>query len=271
MTNRHHPTLGNGKICYLEIPATDIQRSAAFYSQLFGWHLRTRGDGSVAFDDAVGEVSGTWVLGRRPATEPGLVVHIMVDSVALTLEKITSAGGHIVQPIGADAPEITARFADPAGNILGLYQEPVGETIPDREMVSRRLLPASPSAVWEAWTNPERLARWWGPKGFTNHFQLFEPRPGGQWHFTMRGPDGHEYPNRSVFLGVEKPRRILLEHVSSPHFLLVATFTEQQGRTAITFRQIFSSSRERDQWKPICVPANEQNLDRLEAELAAEH
>jgi predicted enzyme related to lactoylglutathione lyase len=118
------PTLKNGKICYIEIPATDIARSAAFYQQAFGWGIRTRGDGSAAFDDAVGEVSGSWVLGRTPATAPGLMVYIMVDSVAATLDLILANGGEIVQPIGGDAPEITARFRDPAGNVIGLYQEP---------------------------------------------------------------------------------------------------------------------------------------------------
>ena len=118
------PTLKSGKICYIEIPATDIARSAAFYQQAFGWSIRTRGDGSTAFDDAVGEVSGSWVLGRPPATAPGLMVYVMVDSVAATLDLIVASGGEIVQPIGGDAPEITARFRDPAGNVIGLYQEP---------------------------------------------------------------------------------------------------------------------------------------------------
>ncbi len=118
------PTLKNGKICYIEIPATDIARSAAFYQRAFGWSIRKRGDGSTAFDDAVGEVSGSWVLGRPPATAPGLMVYIMVDSVAATLDLLVANGGEIVQPIGADAPEITARFRDPAGNVIGLYQEP---------------------------------------------------------------------------------------------------------------------------------------------------
>jgi hypothetical protein len=118
------PTIGNGKICYIEIPATDVARSAEFYKQAFGWSIRTRGDGATAFDDGVGEVSGAWVLGRPPAATPGLMVYIMVDSVAAAIEKVIAAGGVIVQPIGADAPEITARFRDPAGNVLGLYQEP---------------------------------------------------------------------------------------------------------------------------------------------------
>ncbi len=116
------PTFGNGKICYIEIPATDIARSADFYQRVFGWHTRQRGDGSVAFDDIVEEVSGTWVLGRPPSTTPGILISIMVDSVASTLDLIVANGGEIVQPIGADAPEITARFRDPAGNVLSVYQ-----------------------------------------------------------------------------------------------------------------------------------------------------
>ena len=118
------PTLGNGKICYVEIPTEDIERSADFYRRVFGWQIRKRGNGSTAFDDAVGQVSGTWVRGRPPSTDPGLLVYIMVDNVAATLDVIVENGGKIVQPIGADAPEITARFSDPTGNVLGLYQQP---------------------------------------------------------------------------------------------------------------------------------------------------
>lgn len=118
------PTFANGKICYLEIPATDIPRSAAFYETVFGWHIRQRGDGSTAFDDGVGEVSGTWVIGRPPSTQVGVLVYIMVDSVAATMEAVVAQGGEIVQAIGVDAPEVTARFRDPAGNIFGLYEEP---------------------------------------------------------------------------------------------------------------------------------------------------
>ena len=118
------PTLANGKICYVEIPATDIARSAEFYKSVFGWNIRKRGDGATAFDDGVGQVSGAWVLRRPPATAPGLLIYVMVDSVAATLDAIVRNGGRIVQPLGADAPEITARFSDPAGNVLGLYQEP---------------------------------------------------------------------------------------------------------------------------------------------------
>lgn len=117
------PTLANGKICYIEIPATDIARSAEFYSSVFGWNIRKSGHGRTAFDDSVNEVSGAFVLGRAPHANPGLLLYVMVDSVEATLEKIVASGGKIVQPIGGDAPEITARLGDPAGNIIGIFQQ----------------------------------------------------------------------------------------------------------------------------------------------------
>lgn len=123
MANEKQPTLGNGKICYLEMAATDVQRSAAFYEKVFGWNIRRRGDGSVAFDDGVGQVSGTWRLDRKPVTEPGLLIYIMVDDIEKTIAAINNNGGKIVQPVGMDAPEITARFSDPAGNVFGIFQE----------------------------------------------------------------------------------------------------------------------------------------------------
>lgn len=118
------PTMKSGKICYVEIPALDAERSADFYSKALGWKTRRRSDGKLAFDDAVGEVSGSWVVGRAAATTPGLLVYVMVDSVEAAIAAVVANGGKLVQPIGADAPEITARFSDPAGNVLGLYQEP---------------------------------------------------------------------------------------------------------------------------------------------------
>ncbi len=115
------PTLTNGKICYIEMPATDVARSADFYKGVFGWNIRKRGDGSTAFDDTTGQVSGTWVLGRPPSGKPGLLFYIMVDSV---VDAVVAHGGEIVQPIGGDAPEITARFRDLGGNVIGIYQQP---------------------------------------------------------------------------------------------------------------------------------------------------
>jgi uncharacterized glyoxalase superfamily protein PhnB len=118
------PTLATGKICYIEIPATDIERSADFYRQVFGWRIRRRGDGEIAFDDTVNEVSGAWVLDRPPSPQPGLTIHIMVADAFAAVEAVRAAGGEIVQEVDRSAHEKLARFRDPAGNVLGIYQQP---------------------------------------------------------------------------------------------------------------------------------------------------
>src|SRR5271154_4865916 len=86
------PKFGNGKICYIVIPALDIDRSADFYARAFDWIVRKRGDGSTSFDDGVGEVSGTWVLGRKAHTNDGLLVHIMVDDAEAAVAKVVALG-----------------------------------------------------------------------------------------------------------------------------------------------------------------------------------
>src|ERR1700682_3030821 len=91
------PKMANGKICYIEIPATDIPRSVDFYAAVFGWNIRKRGDGSTSFDDGVGEVSGAWVTGRPPSPQPGLLIYIMVDSVAATIDAVLAHGGGLVR------------------------------------------------------------------------------------------------------------------------------------------------------------------------------
>jgi uncharacterized protein len=117
------PNYRTGKICYVEIPATDVAQSAEFYQRVFGWQIRQHDDGATAFDDTVGEVSGMWVLGRPPASEPGLIVSIMVANAALASEAVVAAGGAIVQPVDPDSPEVYLTFRDPAGNVLGIYQQ----------------------------------------------------------------------------------------------------------------------------------------------------
>ena len=124
MSNNSPPIIGNGKICYIELPSRNVKESSDFYLSVFGWDVRRRGDGSTAFDDGVGQVSGTWRTDRNPSSEIGMLVHIMVDDMEETIKKVKDHGGVIVQPVGMDAPEITAHFRDPSGNILGLYQEP---------------------------------------------------------------------------------------------------------------------------------------------------
>ena len=118
------PTYRTGKVCYIEIPAIDIAQSVAFYQRAFGWAIRQRGDGTTAFDDTVSAMSGTWVTGRPPAAEPGLTVYIMVAHLAAAIAVVEAAGGQIVARSGPDDPEVYATFRDPAGNVLGLYQQP---------------------------------------------------------------------------------------------------------------------------------------------------
>jgi predicted enzyme related to lactoylglutathione lyase len=120
------PTLANGKICYIELPAMNVDQSSEFYSKVFGWSMRTRGDGSRAFDDTTGQVSGAFVVGRKTWNAPGILFYIMVDSIDAACDAVEKHGGTIVQPVGVDAPEITARFRDPGGNVIGLYQQPPG-------------------------------------------------------------------------------------------------------------------------------------------------
>lgn len=122
MANVEHPTLGHGKICYIELPAIDVNASAEFYEKTFGWTIRTRGDGAIAFDDGVMEVSGTFIQGRSPHSGEGLTIHIMIDDMNSILEKVAANGGTITAGVGAHPGEITAKFRDPGGNILGLYQ-----------------------------------------------------------------------------------------------------------------------------------------------------
>ena len=118
------PKWRTGKICYLEIPAVDVARSARFYQRAFGWEVRQRGDGSTSFDDTVGEVSGTFVVGLPPAPQPGFAVYIMVADAEVTLAAIQNAGGEIVRPVNPAGGEVFAWFKDPGGNTLGIYQQP---------------------------------------------------------------------------------------------------------------------------------------------------
>jgi uncharacterized protein YndB with AHSA1/START domain len=133
---------------------------------------------------------------------------------------------------------------------------------------TQRVFPHSPETVFRAFAQPARLARWWGPRGFTNTFEEFEFRPGGSWRFVMHGPDGTHYPNESRFREVESPSMIVIEHVSAPHFVLTVTLAARGGETALEWAQAFEDREVADRIRHIVEPANEQNLDRLAAVLA---
>lgn len=133
-----------------------------------------------------------------------------------------------------------------------------------RTIVTVRVLPFSRERVFLAWTHPDLLARWWGPDGFANTFHAYQPHPGGRWHLTMHGPDGRDYDNVSVFREIVPGKRVAFRHESAPVFDAVATFeTEGDGATRVTWTMTFEDEKTCAALRSICVPANEQNLDRL--------
>ena len=140
-------------------------------------------------------------------------------------------------------------------------------TIPERDIVSPRVVDASPEAVYAAFAEPKRLERWWGPKGFTNRMQAFELQPGGRWHILMTGPDGQSFPNESTFVEIIPGRRVVYDH-GGHVFRAMLDLTPEGTGTRVTFVMRFPTAAERDAVAPICIPSNEENLDRLEAELA---
>jgi uncharacterized protein YndB with AHSA1/START domain len=138
----------------------------------------------------------------------------------------------------------------------------------DGEIVSSRVFDASREVVFRAFTDPEVLAQWWGPKGFTNTFHEFDPRPGGAWRFVMRGPDGTEYQITKEFLEVVAPERVVLQHVEPMHrFRMLMTFADEAGKTRLTWRMRFDAVEDAERARGAIVEANEQNFDRLAAQL----
>ena len=103
--------------------STDVAKSADFYRKVFGWNVRTRGDGEVAFDNRAGQLSGAWILGRHAFEGTRLTIHFMVDDIEAAMKLVKEKGGEITHRVGRHAPEITAEFPDSSGNVFSLYQE----------------------------------------------------------------------------------------------------------------------------------------------------
>ena len=130
-----------------------------------------------------------------------------------------------------------------------------------------REIPATVLQVFAAISDPQRLARWWGPTGFTNTFDVCEFRNGGRWSFIMHGPNGQNYPNESVFEEIETPKKVVVQHVSEPKFRLTILLTSSPTGTVVSWSQAFESCEVAGRVEHIVVPANEQNLERLSAEV----
>jgi uncharacterized protein YndB with AHSA1/START domain len=130
-----------------------------------------------------------------------------------------------------------------------------------------REIPATVDQVFAAFSDAERLARWWGPADFTNTFDLCEFKSGGRWSFTMHGPNGKNYKNESVFAEVDAPRKVVVQHESQPKYRLTITLEPSAVGTLVSWSQAFESAEMASKIEAIVVPANEQNLDRLTAEV----
>jgi uncharacterized protein YndB with AHSA1/START domain len=147
-------------------------------------------------------------------------------------------------------------------------QSTILETTPGQEIVASRLINAPRALVFAAWTDPEHLKNWWGPAGFTNTFHEFDLRVGGRWRFTMHGPEKGNYPNDCEFIKIEPPSLIAWKRHSKPLFQVLASFEEVTAdQTKLVFKQLFETEEEAAKLRPYVEDKNEENLDRLEAEL----
>ena len=126
---------------------------------------------------------------------------------------------------------------------------------------------ASVEDIFAAFSNPERFSRWWGPAGFTNSFHICEFETGGRWVYTMHGPDGRDYPNESVFREVKPFSRVVIEHIVKPVYTLTISFDKHGSGTKVNWEQSFENEVFATKMRDFLSTANEQNLDRLMAEV----
>jgi uncharacterized protein YndB with AHSA1/START domain len=133
--------------------------------------------------------------------------------------------------------------------------------------ITYREIPATPSQIFAAISDPARLARWWGPEGFSNTFELCEFKPGGRWVFVMHAPGGTNYPNENRFVEIQDNAKIVIDHIFEPKFRLTITLTANNAGTRVSWHQALESDDFAAKAAHIITPANEQNLDRLTAEV----
>jgi uncharacterized protein YndB with AHSA1/START domain len=143
----------------------------------------------------------------------------------------------------------------------------------DREISITRIFDAPPELVWKVWTEPNHIAQWWGPKGFTNTIHKMEVRPGGVWDFIMHGPDGVDYPNTVFYHEVKKPERLFYDHGKpgeQSYFQVTVTFDDVAGKTKLTMTMLFMTAEQRNMVaeKYGAVEGLKQNMDKLGEYLA---
>lgn len=140
----------------------------------------------------------------------------------------------------------------------------------DKTIRIRRFLPYAGNEIFAAFADPSRLAKWWGPNGFTNTFETFEFRAGGNWKFTMHGPDGTDYLNENVFVSLEPGKKVVIKHLPHPHFTLSVSLVPSKTGTQIEWDAEFEDPKVLEAFRHIAEPGGEQNLDRLHKHLRGE-
>lgn len=138
-------------------------------------------------------------------------------------------------------------------------------TPPANVLQTQRTIPYPPEKIYATFADPSRLAKWWGPNGFTNTFETFDFRASGKWKFIMHGPDGSNYPNECIFKELQAGKKVVIQHVSHPHFTLTVSLVPDKQGTQIRWVQAFDDAKVADAVRHIAEPGNEQNLDRLHA------
>lgn len=144
------------------------------------------------------------------------------------------------------------------------------ENSTNRELRITRTFKAPIELMWEVWTNPEHIAKWWGPNGFTTTIHEMNVQEGSEWKLTMHGPDGTNYPNRSIYKEVIPFKKIVFEHFN-PNFITTVIFEAKGEETLIDWTMLFDTA----ELKEIVVKAHKadeglkQNLDKLEVYFAA--
>jgi len=141
------------------------------------------------------------------------------------------------------------------------------EPIDSRSDIRSKLIAATPAQVFAAMRDPARVAKWWGPAGFTSTIQRYEFVPGGSWLLTMHGPDGTDYPNESRFTRIVPDELFEIEHLGGHHFFLTLELQPQAAGTNVIWRQTFDTTEHYQKLAEFVAKANEQNLDRLAAEV----
>src|SRR6266545_4009257 len=119
-------------------------------------------------------------------------------------------------------------------------------SVSDREIVATRMFDAPRDLVYQMWTDPQHVAQWWGPNGFTNTIYEMDVRHGGVWRFVMHGPDGRDYQNKIIYVEAVRPTRLVYDHVSGPLFHVTVDFIEQGNKTEVSVRMLFESAELRN-------------------------